>query len=146
MSEQLGKLKELFPIEVFENNTPRAFFINVDKSEGDSWEWSLYKNDYPVGVYDSEIDAYLDIESLLGSLTLHKDAWIRSEPYSHERAANKIAASSRRGIGNTDYKNYLFYHGITPFDRIVSIGKNDSNYFVFLNPKAETMIEKFDHE
>lgn len=72
-----------------------------------------------------------------------KEPWKRDEPYSSERASNKIAASSRRGVGNVEYGDYLFYHGKETVDRIATIMKNDTDYFIFVNPKAENYIERF---
>ena len=142
-------LKELFPVEVVEGTErPTAYFLVYQRVvEGENRRrFCIVKNKEPWSIPNTEDEVHADLEELFGDLTAHKTAWNRAEPYSLERAKSKIAASSRRGVGNVEFKNYLFYHGTEKVDRIATVIKNDVGYFIFANPKAENYIEKFNNE
>ena len=142
MNEQI---KELFPVVVVEGvERPISFFIvyNPLKDEENSWRLDIVRNKEPWSIPNTEEQAYADLEELFNDLTAHKTVWNREEPYSLNRAKNRIAANSRRGAGNVEYGNYVFYHGDQTQDRIATVMKNDIGYFVFVNPKAENYIEK----
>jgi len=139
-------LKELFPVIAVEGTErPIAFFLVYNTEEGvhNGWRLNVFRNREPWSIPNTEEEAYADLEDLFEELTSVKDLWNREVPYSLERAKNKIAAGTRRGAGNTEYGNYLFYHGNESVDRLATVMKNDIEYFVFVNPKAEHYIERF---
>lgn len=142
----MANLKELFPvITVQGTERPISFFLVYNTEEGvdNGWRLNVLSNKEPWSIPNTEEQAYADLEELFEDLTSEKDLWNREIPYSLERAKNKIAAGTRRGIGNIEYGNYVFYHGIESVDRLATIMKNDIGYFVFVNPKAEHYIERF---
>lgn len=145
----MTNLKELFPVVTVEGTErPIAFFLvyNPEPGVDNGWGFSILKNREPWSIPNTEEQAYADLEDLFEALTSEKDCWNLEEPFSLERAKNKIAMGSRRGIGNVEFSNYVFYHGRETYDRIATVMKNDIGYFVFVNPKAEHYIERFCHE
>lgn len=139
-------LKELFPVVTVEGTErPIAFFLVYNAEEGvdNGWRLNVLRNREPWSIPNTEEQAYADLEDLFEDLTSEKDLWNREVPYSLERAKNKIAAGTRRGAGNVEYGNYVFYHGNESADRLATVMKNDIGYFVFVNPKAENYIERF---
>lgn len=147
MNEQI---KELFPVINLEGSvSPNAFFLvcdeesHVDDHDGKrTIELSICKINEPRSIAKSEEQAYADIESLFEYLTSDKSVWNSEDPHSLEQAKGKIAANTRRGVGNTVYGSYVFYHGKESADRIATVMKNDNGYFVFVNPKAQDYIER----
>lgn len=142
----MNQLKELFPVVTVEGTErPIAFFLVYNSEEGvdNGWRLNVLRNKEPWSIPNTEEEAYADLENLFEDLTSEKGLWNFEVPYSLERAKNKIAAGTRRGIGNTVYGKYLFYHGIKSVDRLATVMKNDIGYFVFVNPMAENYIERF---
>ena len=119
---------------------------NSEKVVDNGWRLNVLSITEPWSISNTEEQAYADLEDLFEALTIEKDCWNLEEPFSLERAKNKIAMGSRRGIGNVEFGNYVFYHGTETYDRIATVMKNDIGYFVFVNPKAEHYIERFCHE
>ena len=139
-------LKEFFPIITVEGTeTPIAFFIicNTEESVDNGLCLSVLRNREPWSISGTEEQAYADLEDLFEDLTRDKDLFNREVQYSLERAKNKIAAGTRRGMGNAECDKYLFYHGNESVDRLATVMKNDINYFVFVNPRAVHYIERF---
>lgn len=141
-------LKELFPvIEIEGNDTPISFFFlvyNDEKSEKGNLRLCFVSNKQPKAVVQTEEQVYIELKNLFKELTLTKPAWRKTEPYSLQRANNRIASTSLRGAGNTVFGDYTFYHGKGEHDKIANIIKTDTGYFLFVNPKADNYIEKFE--
>lgn len=142
----MTNLKELFPVVTVEGTErPIAFFLVYNPEQGvdNGWRLNVLGNREPWSIPNTEEEAYADLEDLFEDLTSEKDLWNREVPYSLERAKDKIAAGTRRGAGNVEYGNYVFYHGNESVDRLATVMKNDIGYFIFVNPNAENYIERF---
>lgn len=54
------------------------------------------------------------------------------------RIKNKIAHKSRRGAGNTIWKNVIFYKGSSPYDAPIYVSEYEGKYAVFTNPNFQS--------
>ena len=59
------------------------------------------------------------------------------QQFGMNRAANLIARNSRRGAGNTQWENVLFYTGGNSSDCPIIVAEHDGKYGVFKHPQFE---------
>lgn len=96
----------------------------------------------------TEQQAYAAIEEMFDQIVKDKLVWDRNLPHAVSRAGNRIAANSRRGVGNIEFFDYVFFHStsankqVADVDRIATVVKHGEVYYVFKNPNAFLYIEK----
>ena len=141
-------LKELFPVvELQEGQIAKGFFMVSSEFGTDSLTdsfpkaFEIKKYSDPLYTSPSEDDIYDSLEFCFGDATLEKTPY--EGKYSVERAGNRIAANTRRGTGKTIYKDYIFYHGPSAFDKIAQIFKDhEGTYSLFVHPKFSNYVER----
>ena len=66
-----------------------------------------------------------------------KSNWPNDE-IGRNRAKNYIARNTKRGRGNVEYENSIYYKGSTTFDGSVFVSVHDGKYGILKHPKIET--------
>ena len=117
-------LQELFPaIELEEGKTPKGFFMLSKYNDNANFQaFSIEKFNDPLYTSPNEDEIYNSLEFCFSDSTLEKTPY--EGKYATERAGNRIAANTRRGVGRTIYKDFIFYHGPNIVDKIAQIFKD----------------------
>lgn len=93
----------------------------------------------------TEEEMVKEVDSLLTSFEPFRMDPVTDRTVTEDEVSFKIQAKCRRGIGNTRYKNSIYYKGIMASDSPVIVAEFDDKYAVFKHPNFEKygfVIEK----
>jgi len=93
----------------------------------------------------TEEEMVKEVDSLLTSFNLYQDDSTVDKLIIEDEVAFNIQSNSKRGVGNTRYKNSLYYKGDKLSDAPVIVAECEGQYAVFKHPNFNTygfVIEK----
>ena len=115
----------------------------IDLTESNSITLDVHKQEVAIDLNDDQLN-----DAILMALLKFPDFEIdpKTKPYATDKVKNQIARNTRRGVGNTQFEDYIWYQGSrelnTPdatavFDGAFGILWDGFKYGLFIHPDFE---------